>query len=280
MAAGMLLALLPAPLAAQGQPPASPPAAGAAERPCTGPPPNGSLRIMGPQVHVGDRLFVSAAARLETTAVDSAGGPARWTPSVGGKEQADWPASWSAGAQTASAVAVDGCGNRGTIAPVAFVVDTVAPAIRWEVGDQQALEERLASDTEKERRRLRGRRGGGKPSRDAWPSLAGVWLVPVPWARAEEMARVARFPVEIASDHPQAFFSAPRTAFTVEGSDGILGDDRFLWIAADDAGAGVDRLTFRTRREGDQVVLEVEAADLVGNVSRKEIVLRRAAEGR
>jgi hypothetical protein len=60
-------------------------------------------------------------------------------------------------------------------------------------------------------------------------------------------------------------------------SDTALAADRFLWVAADDAGAGVDHLTFRTRTEKDRVVLEVEAADLVGNVSRKEIVLR---EGR
>ena len=39
----------------------------------------------------------------------------------------------------------------------------------------------------------------------------------------------------------------------------------------------MDRLTFRTRTEGDRVVLEVEAADLVGNVSKKEIVLRQGA---
>lgn len=243
-------------------------------------PPTGTLQVTGPQVRVGERLFVSSAARVEATALDSTGAPARWKPLIGGKEAAAWPSSWSAGEQTAGAVALDGCGNRGTIAPVAFVVDTAAPTIRWEVGDQEALKDRLAPDDERERRRLRGHRDNGRASRDSWPSLAGVWLVPVPWARAEEMARVARFPVEIASDHPQAFFSAPRTDVIVEGSEGTLSDDRFLWVAADDAGAGVDRLTFRTRTEGDGVVLEVEASDLVGNVSKRNIVLRRGAEGR
>ena len=245
--------------------------------------PTGSLKVAGPQVRVGERLFVSPAARLEATALDSTGSPVRTAPLIGGKEETAWPASWTAGEHTAGAVAIDGCGNRGTIAPLAFVVDAAAPAIHWEVGDAKDLEDRLAPDTEKERRRLRNRRSGGKASRDAWPSLAGVWLVPVPWARADEMERVARFPVEITSDHPQAFFSAPRTAITVkdekEGTEGI-GEERFLWVAADDAGAGVDRLTFRTRVEGNQVVLEVEAADLVGNVSRKEIVLREGAVGR
>jgi hypothetical protein len=167
------------------------------------------------------------------------------------------------------------CGDRGTISPVTVVVDTVAPRIRWEVGGPKELQDRLAPDTEKDRRRLRGRLSGGRPAEDAWPSLAGVWQIPVPWVPNQDLARVARFPVEIASDRPQAFFSAPRTAVTVEGSQAFLGNGRVLWVAADDAdGAGVDRLTFRTRNEGDRVVLEVEAADLVGNVSKKEILLR------
>jgi hypothetical protein len=247
------------------------------------PPPTGSLQVAGPQVRVGDRLFVNTAAKVEATAVDSAGSPARWVPVVAGKEAAAWPASWTPGEQTAGAVALDGCGNRGTIAPIAFVVDATAPAIRWEVGDQQALEDRLAEDTERERRRLKGRRSGGRASRDAWPSLAGVWQIPVPWVRDQDLSRVAHFPVEIVSDHPQAFFSAPETDLTLtltleSKKEAALGDHRFLWVAADDAeGAGVDRLTFRTRNEGDRVVLEVEAADLVGNVSKKEIVLRQGA---
>jgi hypothetical protein len=46
-------------------------------------------------------------------------------------------------------------------------------------------------------------------------------------------------------------------------------------VAAEDSGAGVQKLIFHTRTESDHVVLEVEAWDLVGNVSRKEIVLRQ-----
>jgi hypothetical protein len=281
---GALLALLLAASAAHGQESAPPqprgvnPGEGGAS--CSGPadvpPPTGSLRIAGPQVRVGDRLFAGTAARVEVTAVDGAGSPARWTPVVGGKEEAAWPSSWAPGEHTVSAVALDGCGNRGPIAPVAFVVDAAAPAIRWEVGDQKALEDRLAPDPEKERRRLKGRRSGGVPASAAWPSLAGVWQIPVPWVRDQDLTRVAHFPVEIVSDHPQAFFSAPKTALTVESREASLGGERYLWVAADDAeGAGVDRLTFRTRAEKDRVVLEVEAADLVGNVSRREIVLRQ-----
>lgn len=243
-----------------------------------GPPPTGSLQVTGPQVRVGERLFVSTAAKVEATAADAAGSPARWVPVVAGQEVDAWPASWAAGEQTIGAVAIDGCGNRGTIAPVAFVVDATAPTIHWEVGDPRDLEDHLARDTEKERRILRGRRSGGLADKFSWPSLAGVWKIPVPWVKDQDLARVAQFPVEIVSDHPQAFFSARETALTAESKEEELGDHRFLWISADDAeGAGVDRLIFRTHNETDRVVLEVEATDLVGNVSKKEIVLRQGA---
>jgi hypothetical protein len=80
--------------------------------------------------------------------------------------------------------------------------------------------------------------------------------------------------VTIRSDHPQAFLAAPETTVSSDGKDDRL-DQRILWIAAEDAGAGVDRLVLRSRTEPDRVVLEVEAVDMVGNSSRKEIVLRR-----
>ncbi len=243
-----------------------------------GPPPTGSLQVTGPQVHVGERLFVNAAAKVEATAVDAAGSPVRWVPVVAGQEVDAWPASWAPGEQTIGAVAVDGCGNRGTIAPVAFVVDATAPAIRWEVKDQKDLEGHLAKDTEKERRFFRGRLIHRLKDRFTWPSLSGVWKIPVPWVKDQDLSPVADFHVEIVSDHPQAFFSAPKTDLTVDSTPAVLGDHRCLWVSADDAeGAGVDRLTFRARNEEDRVVLEIEAADLVGNVSKKEIVLREGA---
>lgn len=243
------------------------------------PGPTGSLQVGGPQVRVGETLFVSPGARMETTALDAAGVPAQAVPLIGGKEEASWPATWTPGEHTVAAVALDGCGNRGALAPVTFVVDAVAPVIRWEVGDQEDLEDRLAPDSEKARRRLVNRRSGGKASRASWPSLAGVWQIPVPWVKDQDLSRVASFPVEIVSDHPQAFFSATKTGVTVDNKEESLGSHRFLWVAADDAdGAGVDRLNFRTRVEGgDRVILEIEATDLVGNVSKKEVVMR---EGR
>jgi hypothetical protein len=244
-----------------------PAAARAGSRPAPG------VQIVGPQVRVGERLFVSPAATVEVAeaiAMDAAGAPAPWRPVIDGREASSWPAPWLPGEHTAGVMAVNG-GGRAATAPVSFVVDGEAPVIRWEVGDRKALSDRLAPDSEKERRRLRGRRRGGRAAEDG-PSEAGVWRLAVPWAHDRE--RVARFPIEIANNHPQAFFSAPDTAVAVDGKETAV-RDRILWVAAEDAGAGVDRVTFRTRAEGDRVVLEVEARDNVGNVSRKEITLRQ-----
>jgi hypothetical protein len=235
----------------------------------------GTLQVGGPQVLVGDKLFVSPAATVTVTG--AGGGSTPWVPVIGGKEQAAWPATWTPGEQTAGAVTVDGgCGGRAAIAPVSFVVDAEAPRIRWEVGDREDLADRLAADSERDRLRLRGRRSGGRPATDAWLSDAGVFRLPLPWLPKDK--RVAQFPIEIASDRPQAFFAAPDTLSMVDGKESRI-DENVLWIAAEDAGAGVDRVIFRTRPEGDRVILEVEARDLVGNVSRKEISLRSGGTG-
>jgi len=234
--------------------------------------PAGSLQVAGPQVRVGERLFTAASSTVQVTATGADGTPARWVPVVGGKEETAWPAAWSAGEHTAGAVVLDGCGHRVAVAPVAFVTDTAPPDIRWQVGDAKSLADRLAPDSERDRRRLRGRRSGGVPARDAWQSDAGVWKLPLPWVKDKENIRT-QFPVEIRSDRPQAFLTAPDTQVAADGRDDRL-DNHILWIAAEDAGAGVDRLVLRSRTQGDRVVLEVEAIDMVGNRSTKEIVLR------
>jgi LysM domain len=240
-----------------------------------------SLLIGGPQVRVGERLIVSPAATVAVvpdaaaSGETAAGSSAAWLPVIGGQQASAWPATWAPGEHTAAAMAEDGCGGKAAIAPVAFVVDAAAPVIRWEVGDHSSLKDRLATDSEHDRRRLSGRRSGGHSAHDAWTSRAGVWQLPVPWDHDRDEKEIAQFPVTIASDHPQGFFAAPATSLTADGKDARLGENRILWVAAEDAGAGVESLTFRTRTEKDRVVLEVEARDLVGNVSKKEIVLRQ-----
>ena len=125
--------------------------------------------------------------------------PARWLPMIGGKQESAWPATWSPGEHTAGAVAVDGCGGRAAIAPVSFIVDAEPPAIRWEVGDRSSLSDRLAPDTEQDRRRLGGRRSGGRAARDAWKSRAGIWQLPLPWVTRQGEGAGGRAP----ADHPQ-----------------------------------------------------------------------------
>ncbi len=238
--------------------------------------PTGSLSIAGPQVRVGERLFTAASATVQVTATGADGAPARWVPVIGDQEAASWPDAWSAGEHTAGALVLDGCGHRVPLAPVAFVTDTAPPTIRWELGDAKSLADRLAPDSERERHRLRGRRSGGVLPHDAWQSYAGVWQLPLPWVKDKGGVRTQfplEIPVEIDSDRPQAFLTALDTRVSADGKEGVL-DGHVLWIAADDAGSGVDRLVLKSRTEKDRVVLEVEAVDMVGNKSKKEIELR------
>jgi hypothetical protein len=259
----------------------TPAALPAAEPDCSNPqPPTGSIQVTGPQIRVGERLIVSPGARLEVTATAADGSPAPWKPMIEGREESAWPESWAAGGHTAGAVAVDGCGRSASLAPVAFVVDTEPPAIRWEAGERKVFmdTERLAPDKEPKRRRLRRASTGGRPAEDSWISEDGVLQVPLRWVRHDDPTFHTRekYPVLVVNNHPQAFLAAPGTIATVDGSDSVLGD-RLLWIAAEDAGAGVERMTLRLRREKDyRAVLEVETIDHVGNTIRKEIMLRRA----
>jgi len=242
------------------------------------PPPTGSIEVTGPQIRVGEHLFVGPGASFKVT-TDAVCAPTQWAPMMDGGEASAWPDSWTAGEHTAGAAAVDSCGRRTTLAPVAFTMDTTPPAIRWEAGDRQTFRARLARDTEHERRRVRWARTEGKPPKDTWISLAGVLQTPLPWVEYPNKTFLARavYPVQIKSDRPQAFLAAPGTVAVVDGSDSTLGD-RLLWITAEDAGAGVESMTLRLQNEQDRAVLRVEAVDQVGNKSTKEIVLRRGSQ--
>ncbi len=262
------------------------PAASPAQEPdCSNPqPPTGSIQLAGLQIRVGERLIAGPGARIEVAATDVAGAPASWTPVVGGQEVSAFPDSWTAGEQTAGAVAFDACGRRAPLTPVAFVVDVEPPAIRWEVGDRRTFWDRdlLAPDSEPNRRRIRYARTEGKPAADSWLSVAGVWQVPLPWVKHPNPSFLSRsrYPVVIINNHPQAFLAAPRTVASMDGSDANLGE-RLLWITAEDAGAGVERMTLRLLKDAEHSVqglevVEVKATDHVGNESRKEIVLRVA----
>jgi hypothetical protein len=168
-------------------------------------------------------------------------------------------------------------------APIPFTVDTEAPAVRWQLGARQDFEEKgvLAADNEDKRRRRRSAEPG-KPAKGFWPSIAGVWQVPLPWD-GEEGRRGPRpvlstEPLVIVSDHPQAFLRLRNSRVSVDGKDEPQKEGAsVLWVTAEDGGAGVERMTLREEVERDRVVLLVEVVDAVGNTSRKEIVLRGAA---
>jgi hypothetical protein len=265
-----------------------------------GEPPKGSVRVTG--VQVGDRLVAGPAARIEI--VDTAGEPAPWniTPIVDGQEGA-WPTSWTAGEHTAGAVAVDACGRRATLPPVAFTVDTEPPALRWETGDLKTFvdKNRLSPDTEKDRRRRRLAKKDARPADDSWISLAGIWQVPLPWVsdpvlelkdpweKLPPFHSRAQFSVPIKSEKPQAFLAAPDTLVSLDDADSTLGQ-RLLWIEAEDQGAGVENMTLCLHEEGKDcpagtplasttsLLLRIKATDHVGNESQKEIVLRRGSQ--
>jgi hypothetical protein len=216
-------------------------------------PPTGTLRLTGPQVRVDGRLFVASAPVPEVAAEDAETGVSRWLPVIDGEAGAAWPASWDAGEHTAAALVVDRCGRRGTLAPVAFIVDSEPPSIRSETGSLASFEERMPEPRRESRTRRRE-----KKQKDPDP---GALLWSSGWDRWETLAGE----VEIPSDSLQLFFRAP-AGRSFDGGE-------VLYLHAEDAGARLDRVRFRSRSAPEGIVLEVEAVDLVGNVVKKEWVV-------
>lgn len=212
--------------------------------------PGGTLAVTGSQVYVAGTLFVAPGARLELAAADTKSGVARWVPLINGQESGAETAGgpWKAGRYEAGAVVVDRCGNLARVKPVAFTVDAEAPALEPDLVGQDALADRS----------LKTRKGArGNPV--AWSG--GAQWYPLP-SQGEA--------VRIASDEAQVFFRAPGARFSLDGREVVLGEDQMLRVRAEDAESRVEHLTFRTRREGGGIVLEIETADLVGNVRKGE----------
>ncbi|MFP5286053.1 MAG: hypothetical protein ACLGI9_09980, partial [Thermoanaerobaculia bacterium] len=154
------------------------------------------------------------------------------------------------------ALVVDRCGRRSTLASVSFVVDGEPPSITSETGNLASFEERMPEPRResKARRRQKARKD---PAPDALLWSSG-------WDRWETLAGE----VEIPSDRLQLYFRAP-AGRSFEGGE-------MLYLFAEDAGARLDRVRFRTRTGPEGMVLEVEAVDLVGNVAKKEWVVGAA----
>ncbi|HVR95835.1 MAG TPA: LysM peptidoglycan-binding domain-containing protein, partial [Thermoanaerobaculia bacterium] len=211
-------------------------------------PPAGALEVAGRHITVGDRLFVNADAELKVSAEDAQTGVSTAVP----------PAlPQTAGEHTVTAVVSDRCGNRTRTAPVVFTVDTEAPTIRWVAGDAAAFAQRgepQGWERDFKRRRTLIRQTT-EPSPLAWSS-GGLGWIP---AHAGQQLRVD-------SDRPQIFLRGEGTSLRAGDEEIDFSGGHILWIEATDEGAGVEHLTLQVQNG----VLQLEAADLVGNVRRME----------
>jgi len=234
-------------------------------------PPAARLTLNGPQASVGATLFAAPSVEVVASAEDALCGIGRVAATLDGRALAGGPLA--AGPHTAGGVAVDRCGNRADLPPLAWVVDAEPPAVRWEVGDRQLFvargEPRAARPTAG-----RGKAAAAGPRLD-WTSDGRAW-------RALFAAGTAGVPPvygdgEIASDRPQVFLAPAGLDLTVDGKPLALGPGQLVWIQAEDAGCGVARLSLRVRTTaasppaaGPGNVLEIDAVDLVGNARHLE----------
>lgn len=233
----------------------------AAEPACSQPPPEAALRVSGPQIRIGERWIVGPEARLE---VEPRSGDAAWVPVVDGRELS--PGPWPAGEHQAAAVAVDACGNRVSIPPVSFVVDTEPPALRWERQDLASFEKRRKN---RDGSWWSSRPGGGPRGLSLAWTTEHQWL-PLKW---EGEARGGVYGIaEIRADLPHLYLHAGGVQLRTGANEPSIRRDQILHLSAEDTGSSVERLTVRARaaREGEEpgAVLEVEAVDAVGNARR------------
>lgn len=218
--------------------------------------PAAALRLEGPRIDVAGKLFVPPGVRLAVTAEDGSGVTGA-KPVLDGREAADWPASWSPGEHTVGAVVVDGCGRRSAlVAPVAFVVDAEPPAFEVEAGTLEAVTNRMV-EPRRESRRVKRERKSARP-------VTSDLLWSSGWE--DRWEPLGEPPVEIRSDRPQLFFRAPEGK-SFEEEDRSVG--AALFVTAGDGESSLDLVRFRTRKDEEGMVLEIEAVDLVGNVARR-----------
>lgn len=227
-------------------------------------PPIATLRFVGPQVGVDNRLVVGPGIALEVTVADAATGPEEWTPVIDGEETTleAWRGPWRSGAHTASVIAFDGAGNRAQLDPVPFTYDPDPPVLIWGVEDGPELGRR-SGDPEAELSATDAqagpgnRREGGKWSRLVWTSSSKRWL--------PMETRAWR----IRSDKPYIVIRAQKKPVELETIAQTITAERGLWIHAVDDGCGVASMSFQVTSEPRQPpVLVVEAVDALGNPTR------------
>lgn len=254
---------------ARAQSPADP----AAETAC--PESAASIRLLGPQIRIGHRTFYAPGVRLEIVPEDEASAVADWTLRADGRdvEVSSLSGPWADGEHQASASILDRCGNRGEVAPVSFLVDAQPPRVLWEVKDEDELIRESRSLYSLGERRTRKRveeRGlswipGQAEARLRWH---GGWDF-APTGTVHET-------VEISSDLPQIHLVVDGVSLRGEGGALPLGAGRLLRVAAEDGGSRIMKLVLRTRTTEAGPVLEAEAEDGVGNISRLEWLMVKA----
>jgi hypothetical protein len=231
-------------------------------------PPTGTIRVVGPSIQVGGKLWFGPAARVEVTAVDDGSGLEGWTPAVDGQEvgAAALAGPWSGGEHRVTAAALDLCGNRGPLETIAFSVDAEPPTVRWEMGSEARGE------------RPKGRFGSLRRARPedlqapglSWP--LGLFEGRLRWnpAWATASPGTVHETFEILSDLPQAFLRVEGVRLVSAGGAVPMTQGPVLLIDAQDAATRVERMVLRTRTTAKGPVLEVEAVDGVGNSGKLE----------
>jgi LysM domain-containing protein len=232
--------------------------------------PAARLELSGTTIDVAGRLFTTANVGVKITAEDGGCGLLRAEPAVDGRLSpaggAGAKGPLPAGEHRAGGAAVDRCGNRLEVPPLAFTVDTEPPNVACEVTDRAALERggepRAARGTS---RRYAEPSGTGL----YWSSDGRRWL-PL-WRPGKAGGKTPAFGGdEIASEHPQLFLRALGVKLTIDGREVAPAAGQLLWLRAEDAGVGVERLRFHAVDRGAEQapVLELEAVDLLGNARR------------
>lgn len=203
--------------------------------------PKEAALIEGPQIQVGDILWAAPTARIVATWTDpETGDPLRRDLTRNPAELTGFAARWAEGGIPGSTF--DSCGNAGSFPPIPFRVDDQAPEITWEVVDLDEFPNR--------RRKAREPKGLSWSGGASWRPL-----------------QVDAAPLIIRTDAPQLLLHGAR--FDLGDEEVGPGDGQMLRARFQDAGAGVDHLSFQLRSgDGGKLELEIEVVDLVGN-SRK-----------
>jgi hypothetical protein len=204
-----------------------------------------SIRIVGPSVHLGEKLVFGPGTRVEIDAADMAG-------------------PWAQGDHEVGTVDP----------PIRFTVDAEPPAVSWEVADEARGERGKGRFGMPRRARGEDLRSTGL----SWPLSAAEGILRWNPAWATAPAGTVHESLEVRSDLPEAFLRLHGVRLV--NTDKTVPPPRegqVLQLRAEDGGSRVERMVLRTRSTADGPILEVEAVDGVGNSGKVEWTLQALA---